>query len=119
MNLICTGGENAAKHFLHYLIDMANLIGDLLDTYVPMLPLSGEEQARFDNSTHCEIFNLEFTLIEAPVRDHCHFTGKFRSVLCNSCNLQRQSQKFLPVYLHGCSKYDNHFIIKQLGCDQR
>lgn len=112
-------GENAAKHFLDYLIDIANLIGDLLVMNVPMIPLTHEEQFRFNNATHCESCNSEFTLIDAPVKDHCHFSGKFRSVLCNTCNLQRQSQKFIPVYLHGSSKYDNHFIIKQLGCDQR
>lgn len=112
-------GENASKHFLEYLIDMANLIGDLLDTNITMIPMTTEEQDRFDNATNCESCNCRFTLIDTPVRDHCHFTGRFRSVLCNSCNLNRQSQKFIPVYLHGSSKYDNHFIIKELGCDQR
>lgn len=31
-------GPDAAKHFLDYLISIANVIGDLLDIYKPMLP---------------------------------------------------------------------------------
>jgi len=51
------------------------------------------------------------------VRDHCHFTGKFKHVLCSPCNLRRQTQKVLPVFMHGSSNYDNHFIVRELGCD--
>lgn len=57
-------------------------------------------------------------MIYTPVKDHCHLTGKFRSVLCNDCNLKRQNQKYLPVVIHGSSNYDSHFIVRQIGCDK-
>lgn len=111
-------GLDAAKHFLDYLIDTANLIGDLLDSYIPMLPLTVEEQQRVNSAEKCETCNREFTMTWPPVRDHDHLTGKLRSILCNSCNLKRQNQKFLPVVIHGSSNYDSHFIVRQLGCDE-
>lgn len=110
-------GENAPKKFMNYLKTLANLIGDLTQINVPLLPLTFEERQRFKDSTNCEMCNSEFTLLNPPVRDHCHFTGKFRSVLCTSCNLKRQSQKFLPIFMHNSSNYDNHFIVRELGCD--
>ncbi|XP_075232208.1 uncharacterized protein LOC142330648 [Lycorma delicatula] len=54
-----------------------------------------------------------------PVRDHCHLTGKYRAALCNKCNLQRRNQTFLPVFLHNSSNYDSHFIVKELGYDEK
>jgi len=110
-------GLNASEKFMHYMKTLANLIGDLTNLNVPMSPLSREEKLRFKSATHCELCSNEFTLINCAVRDHCHYTGKFRNVLCSSCNLKRQSQKFLPVFMHGSSNYDNHFIVRQLGCD--
>lgn len=110
-------GLNAPAKFMHYLKTLANLIGDLTRLNVPMLPLTSEEKLRFKNATHCELCESEFTLINSRVRDHCHFSGNFRNVLCSSCNLKRQAQKFIPVFMHGSSNYDNHFIVSELGCD--
>uniref|UniRef100_A0A1B6LCV3 DNA-directed DNA polymerase n=1 Tax=Graphocephala atropunctata TaxID=36148 RepID=A0A1B6LCV3_9HEMI len=112
-------GENAAAKFMDYLISIANLISDLIDIYKPMNPLTVDEQERVNTATHCELCNLEFSMIDKPVKDHCHLTGRFRNVLCYDCNFKRQNQTFLPVFLHGSSNYDTHFIVKQLGCDQQ
>ena len=51
------------------------------------------------------------------VRDHCHFTGKYRGAAHSICNLKHKVTKFVPVVLHNGSKYDNHLIIKQLAKD--
>lgn len=111
-------GKDAALKFMEYLISIANLIGDLIaEKNVPMLPLTIEEQNRVNLATHCEFCNTEFSMIDYAVKDHCHLTGKFRNVLCNTCNLKRKNQRYLPVFLHGSSNYDSHFIVRQLGCD--
>ena len=46
------------------------------------------------------------------VRDHCHYTGKFRGVAHSICNLRYKTPREIPVVLHNGSTYDYHFIIK-------
>ena len=48
------------------------------------------------------------------VRDHCHYTGKYRDTTHYVCNLRYKTPKEIPVFYNG-SKYDYHFIIKQLA----
>ena len=49
------------------------------------------------------------------VRDHCHYTGKFREAAHNICNLRNKVLKKIPIVLHNGSTYDYYFIIKQLA----
>ena len=49
------------------------------------------------------------------VRDHCHYTGKFRGAAHSICNLRYKTPKEIPVVFHNGSTYDDHFIIKQLA----
>ena len=48
------------------------------------------------------------------VRDHCHYTGKYRGAAHNICNLRDKVPKETPVVFHNGSIYDYHFIIKEL-----
>ena len=47
------------------------------------------------------------------VRDHCHYTGKYRGAH-NICNFRYKVPKEIPVVFHNGSTYDYHFIIKEL-----
>ena len=49
------------------------------------------------------------------VRDHCHYTGKYRGAAHSNYNLNYKIPKEIPVVFHNGSTYDYHFIIKQLG----
>ena len=49
------------------------------------------------------------------VRDHCHYTRKFRGAAHSICNLRYKTPKEIPVVFHNGSTYDYHFIIKQLA----
>lgn len=111
-------GKNAAQKFMSYLVEIVHLFGSLINNIIP-LKMTKEDKTRFKSATQCEMCHCEFTMLNRPVRDHCHLTGKFKSVLCNSCNLRRQNQKFVPVFIHASSNYDSHFIIRQLGYDVR
>ena len=48
------------------------------------------------------------------VKDHCHYTGKYRSAPHNICNLRCRIPKKIPIVFHNGSTYDYHFIIKEL-----
>ena len=49
------------------------------------------------------------------VRDHCHYTGKFRRAAHGICNLRYKVPKEISAVIHNGSTYDYHFIIKQLA----
>ena len=51
------------------------------------------------------------------IRDHCHFTGKFRGATHSICNLHYKVPQEIPVKIHDGSVYDYHFIITELAED--
>ena len=55
---------------------------------------------------------------EDKVRDHYHYTGKYRGAACNKCNLKYKKANFTPVVFHNLSGYDAHLFIKNLGYNQ-
>ena len=59
---------------------------------------------------------IKIILIEKKVKDHCHYTGKFRGVAHSKCNLNYKVQKEIPVIIHDAT-YDTHFIINQLAIE--
>ena len=72
-----------------------------------------EEAERFNKETKCWICKGE--LNNDKVRDHCHFTGRYRGAAHNSCNLKYRKPNFTPVVFHNLSGYDSHLFIKNLG----
>ena len=52
---------------------------------------------------------------QQKVRDHYHYTGKYRGAAHNICNLRYKIPKEIPVVFHNGSTYDYHFIIKELA----
>ena len=48
------------------------------------------------------------------IKDHCHYTGKFRGAAHSKFNLNYNISKDIPIIIHNAS-YDTHFIINQLA----
>ena len=49
------------------------------------------------------------------VRDHCHYTGKYRGAAHSICNLRYEVPHEIPVKFHNGSNYNYHLIIKELA----
>ena len=49
------------------------------------------------------------------VRDLCHYTGKYRGAEYSICSLKFKVPNEISVVFHNGSKYDYHFIIKELA----
>ena len=74
-----------------------------------------EEKERFEKETKCWMCNEEFNYEDVKVRDHCHFTGRYRGAAHNSCNLKYRKPNFTPATFHNLSGYDIHLFIKNLA----
>ena len=74
-----------------------------------------EDRHVYERSDICWICEDTFTEKDKRVRDHCHYTGKFRGAAHNSCNLKYRCPKFTPVIFHNLSGYDAHLFIKNRG----
>ena len=59
--------------------------------------------------------NLAKSKTYRKVRDHCHYTGIYRSTANSICNLRFNLPYKIPVVFHNTSNYDYHFIIKELA----
>ena len=79
-----------------------------------MIPLTNEETGSYEKPKICYICEKEFGTDKkyCKVRDHCHYTRKFREAAHNNCNLRYKISKESPIVFHNGSTYDYHFIIK-------
>ena len=87
-----------------------------------MIPLTDKENKFYEKQKVCYIWKKEFCTDENDknafklyhkVRDHCHYTGKFRGAAHSICNLRYKTPKEISVVFHNGSTCDYHFIINQ------
>ena len=85
-----------------------------------MRPLTKEENKIHRKQKVCYICKKGFSTNDDnkeyhKVRDHCHYTRKYRGAASNICNLRYKALKEIPVVFHSGSTYDYHFIMKELA----
>ena len=76
-----------------------------------------KEREDFQRATECWICRGKLKG-DDKVRDHCHYTGKYRGAAHNKCNMKYKKPSFIPVVFHNLSGYDSHLFIKNLGASQ-
>ena len=106
-------GEDCMRRFCKDLKDHAIKIIDCKKK--DMIPLTKEEEDNYNKENICHICKKE--LNNDKVRDHCHFTGKYRGAAHNTCNLRYKISENIPVIFHNGCTYDYHFIIKELASE--
>lgn len=80
----------------------------------PMLPLTEAEKERVSRAVVCEKCLRPFPN-GVRVRDHSHYTGRFRFVLCQGCNLQLKMRKTVTVLAHSLGSYDQFLILEAIS----
>ena len=103
-------GEDAMDVFIKWLEEDIKAIANIKPE---KMIFTEEDKERFNKSKICWICDEPFK--DNKVRDHCHYTGRYRGPACNSCNLKYRKPKFIPVFFHNLSGYDSHLFIKKLG----
>ena len=97
--------------FLSWLEEDVKIISELGNE--PM-KITKEEQEQFNKASNCWICKKLLNL-QDRVRDHCHFTGRYRGAACNICNLKYRKPNNISVFFHNLSGYDSHLFIKKLN----
>ena len=75
-----------------------------------MMLLTNEENKSYIKQEVCHICKKKKSTDDKKVRDHYHYTGKYRGAAHNNCNLNYKESKEIPIIFHNGSTYDYHFI---------
>ncbi|XP_011878101.1 PREDICTED: uncharacterized protein LOC105567657 [Vollenhovia emeryi] len=101
--------------FADQLEELAYRVKNILSSNAPMQTLSKEQYEKFNSTTHCHICEKPFAPDDTRVRDHCHLTGQYRGPAHSNCNLNYKDAYFIPIIFHNLSRYNAHFIIKEIA----
>ena len=109
-------GDNCMKKFCKDLREHATKIINYEKK--DMIPLTKKEEENHNKQKVCYICKKELNTGDSnkkhhKVKDHCHYTGKYRGAAHNICNLRYKIPKEIPIVFFNGSTYDYHFIIKE------
>ena len=87
-----------------------------------MIPLTKRENKLYREQEKCYICGEKFCIDKddenytnrKKVKDHCHYTGKFRGAAHSKCNLNYKLE--IPIIIHNAS-YGAHFMLHQLAIE--
>ena len=76
-----------------------------------MIPLTKKEEKMHNKQKVCYICKKRFSTDDGKkkkkknfkVKDHCYYTGKYRSAAHNTSSLRYKMPKEIPVIFHTCS----------------
>ena len=119
--LDCYRGKDCVERFCKDLKEHATKIINYEKK--EMIPSTSEERKLHHKQKVCYMCKKEFSSDDGSasnkkyhkVRDHCHFTGKYRGAAHDICNLTYKTQNEILIAFHNGAAYDYHFIIKELA----
>ena len=97
--------------FINWLEEDVKIISGLGNEKMKITP---EEEEQFKQASNCWICG-KLLNIEDRVRDHCHYTGRYRGAAHNLCNLKYSKPNNISVFFHNLTGYDSHLFIKKLN----
>lgn len=82
---------------------------------VPMIMTQDDEES-YKTAVDCLICTMPLNReAETPRKDHCHIMRKYRGAAHNSCNLNYQAPRHIPVFMHNLSAYNAYIVIEPLA----
>ena len=81
----------------------------------PMEPLTKVLWKDYKHVSSCHICFKHFKEGNRKVRDHCHYTSRYRGPAHIGCNLQYKIPSYIPIMFHNLSGYDAHLFVKELA----
>jgi hypothetical protein len=113
-------GSECVIDFLEWLTSKENYIKEKMIQNEEMI-MTDEDEKNFRESKECYLckqpFPTEYNKNTAlfKVRDHDHFTGKFRGACHSSCNINYNNKNFcVPVIAHNAKGYDWQLIFRDV-----
>ncbi|CAB4026565.1 uncharacterized transposon-derived [Paramuricea clavata] len=83
--------------------------------------MSPEDERDYNSSERCHLClglpSPDSDSIYQKVRDHCHFTGKYRGAAHSICNLRASKPNFIPALFHNLEGYDEHLFLPSLAAN--
>jgi hypothetical protein len=111
MGPVTYSGRDCMTVFYYHLASEHRRIASILGDYHEMLPLTREEQERFDQTRACVACNKQFSALDPKIKHHSLRSEEFIAALCNGCNLQikkREVNFFVFVVCHNLKNFDAH-----------
>ena len=102
---------DTTETFIKWLEEDVKIIANLGNKPIDITP---EEEEQFNQASNCWICGNLLNL-QDRVRDHCHFTGRYRGAAHNRCNLKYSKPNNISVFFHNLTGYDSHLFIKKLN----
>ena len=97
--------------FINWLEEDVKIIAELGNE---KMIITKEEEKQFNQASNCWICGKLLNLVDR-VRDHCHFTGRYRGAAHSQCNLKYSKPNNISVFFHNLTGYDSHLFIKKLN----
>src|SRR5690606_28903142 len=106
---------NKCESYILQLIINSNYYLNLLKTNKKMKKLTKKQLKEFNECNICHICEQKIINKAEKVKDHDHYSGKYRGVAHYDCNLNfNLKTKLIPIYFHNLKGYDSHFLIKSM-----
>ena len=96
------------EHFFDDMIKESDYLLECMKTNIPMIFIEEDEQVLRATNT-CFICQ-EHMPSNDKVRDHCHFTGKYRGAAHFKCNLAFEHPNSISVFFHNLEGYVSHLL---------
>ena len=115
-SIVVYRGENAAYEFIKAILEEYKYCKKIMKKHFNKnLIMSEEEEYLFQQSNSFHICKKLIDNNDKKVRDHCRVTGKFRGAAHQSCNINFQLTKKVPVIFCNLRGYDSHLIFCELN----